>query len=286
MSELDLTKFKALVFDCYGTLVDWEEGIYQGLQPMLRRVKPSLSSKKEALVAFNAVEVDLQAKYPTMLYRDILAHTHAELAARLQGKPTRPDDGHSVAVTELAPHAGGQTSSSMTTAGSSSAANQVAPSSGLKEEDITFANSIAGWQPFPDTIPALVTLSKYYKLAILSNVDNDSFAFTRALLESSAEYPFKFDAVYTAQDIGSYKPDVANFKYALKNLHEEFGIEKHEVLVTAGSLAHDHVPANQLGLNSVWIAREGAAVAQEPVATYDMKFSTLGEMAGEVVRQR
>ena len=236
---------------------------------MIQRIKPSISSRRDILLAFTGVETELQAKYPTMLYKDILAHTHAELAARLQNSPSRPDDAQSVAVTSESSNATGDNHGLA-----------------LTEEDITFGNSVGDWKPFPDTIPALKTLSKHYKLTILSNVDNDSFSKTRAVLERSDPHnQFEFDGVYTAQDIGSYKPDLANFEYVLKKLKDNFGIEKHQVLVTAGSLHHDHVPANRLKLNSVWIAREGAVMRQDPVATYDLKFTTLGAMADMVTKQ-
>lgn len=250
---------------------------------MIQRIKPSISSRRDILLAFTNVEKDLQAQYPTMLYKDILAHTHAELAARLQNKPSQPDGAQSVAVTELSTHLGAETGSTMTIAGTSSATGG---SRGLTEEDIAFGNSVGDWKPFPDTIPALKTLSKHYKLTILSNVDNESFSKTRAVLErSDPDNQFEFDGVYTAQDIGSYKPDLANFEYALKKLKDNFEIEKHQVLVTAGSLLHDHLPANQLKLNSVWIAREGAVMRQDPIATYDLKFTTLGAMADMVTKQ-
>jgi 2-haloalkanoic acid dehalogenase type II len=252
---------------------------------MLKRVKPAISSKRDVLLAFTSVETDLQAKYPTMLYRDILAHTHAELAARLQNQSAHPIDSQTIAVTEVSTHSdqASEFQSSVTSAGPSSITDHVAPSHGLTDEDITFGSSVGDWKPFPDTIPALATLSRHYKLIILSNVDNDSFKKTRAVLEhSEPDHQFEFDGVYTAQDIGSYKPDPANFEYVLRKLKDRFGVEKSEVLVTAGSLLHDHLPANQLGLNSVWIAREGAVMRQDPVATYDLKFSTLGAMADRV----
>ena len=34
---MDLQRFRALSFDCYGTLVDWETGILAGLRPVLER---------------------------------------------------------------------------------------------------------------------------------------------------------------------------------------------------------------------------------------------------------
>ena len=30
-AEMKLTDFKALAFDCYGTLIDWETGMIEGL---------------------------------------------------------------------------------------------------------------------------------------------------------------------------------------------------------------------------------------------------------------
>ncbi len=91
---------------------------------------------------------------------------------------------------------------------------------------------------FPDTVPALQTLKKYYKLVILSNIDNESIART-------VSGPLKgvdFDAVYTAENIGSYKPDLKNFRYLVENV-KELGVEKGEILHTAQSLTHDCVPA-------------------------------------------
>ena len=83
---------------------------------------------------------------------------------------------------------------------------------------------------FPDSSDALVELSKHYKLVVLSNVDRTSFAFAREKLEAGR---FTFDQVCTAQDIGSYKPDPANFVFALKVIKDNYGIEKDQVLSTA-----------------------------------------------------
>ncbi len=37
-----LTDFSALTFDCYGTLIDWETGIWDALQPLILHVAQSL----------------------------------------------------------------------------------------------------------------------------------------------------------------------------------------------------------------------------------------------------
>ena len=123
---------------------------------MLRRIhSPFADSKAETLLAFNSVETDLQAKYPTMLYADILAHAHAELASRLANKPSQTSVPTTAAVTEHST----SDQSQATTAGPSSTVDPVISSSkGLTEEDIAFGKSIAKWRPFPDTIAALATL--------------------------------------------------------------------------------------------------------------------------------
>jgi 2-haloacid dehalogenase len=93
-----------------------------------------------------------------------------------------------------------------------------------------------------------------------------------------------FDAVYTAQDIGSYKPDPRNFTYLLDRLREA-GFDKSQILHVAQSLFHDHVPANAIGLASAWIDRRGdsgGSGATAPVTgnvRYDFRFPTLAALA-------
>ena len=85
-------------------------------------------------------------------------------------------------------------------------------------------------------------------MIIFSNVDRASFA------ASDAKIGVEFDAVYTAEDIGSYKPNLNNFKYMLDKL-AGMGIAKAAILHTAQSLFHDHAPAKALGLARCWIDR-------------------------------
>ena len=115
-------------------------------------------------------------------------------------------------------------------------------------ECAAYGRSVRDWPPFGDTIAALEVLKRHYKLVILSNVDNESFAASNEKLEVA------FDAVYTAEDCGSYKPSARNFDYMLAKL-ATLGIGKHDILHTAESLFHDHVPAKRIGLASCWIHR-------------------------------
>jgi 2-haloacid dehalogenase len=112
-------------------------------------------------------------------------------------------------------------------------------------ERAALAASVGDWPPFPDTVEALQSLARRFRLAILSNVDDDLFALTARHL------PVDFAAVITAQQVGSYKPDRRNFQFALARL----GVPADRVLHVAQSLFHDIVPAKELGLAAVWINR-------------------------------
>ena len=142
----------------------------------------------------------------------------------------------------------------------------------------TYGGSVGDWPAFSDTVEALRYLKQHYKLVILSNVDNESFA------RSNQKLAVEFDAIYTAEDVGSYKPSLRNFEYMLGKL-TTVGIAKGDILHTAESLFHDHGPANQMGLASCWIHRRHAAggfgATMDPGAMprFDFKFTSLGELA-------
>ncbi len=152
-----LTDFSVLTFDCYGTLIDWETGIWDALQPLLMENGSDAVNRKEALEAFGAEENEQEARTPSMLYPQLLARVHRAVAKRF-GLLTR------------------------------------------EELDSAFAASLPHWPAFPDTAAALRSLKRRYRLVILSNVHREGFA------ASNRKLGVRFDAVYTAEDIGSYKP--------------------------------------------------------------------------------
>jgi 2-haloacid dehalogenase len=141
-----------------------------------------------------------------------------------------------------------------------------------------FGASIKDWPAFPDSAEALADLKQHYRLVILSNVDRASFA------HSNDKLGVEFDAIYTAQDIGSYKPDPRNFDYLLARLAEQ-GIAREQILHTAESLYHDHIPAKRFGLATCWIHRRagrmghGATRRPDTEVQPDFRFPTLGAMA-------
>jgi 2-haloacid dehalogenase len=121
------------------------------------------------------------------------------------------------------------------------------------------------WAPFPDTVQSLKKLKENYRLAILSNVDDELFSVSNQLLE------VEFDYIVTAQQLGSYKPDHRNFIKAL----EIFKVDPTEHLHVAQSIYHDIVPANQLGLNKVWVNRYGEPERTDPAEFPDLEVPDL-----------
>lgn len=103
------------------------------------------------------------------------------------------------------------------------------------------------WPVFPEVVDALRKLKERYKLAVISNVDDDLFAGTARALG------VEFDAVITAEQVGSYKPDLRNFDAA----SDRMGVDRRKWLHVAESLYHDIAPANRLGIKSVWVSRAG-----------------------------
>ena len=77
------SRYRALSFDCYGTLIDWETGIWDALQPVIAASGRSDVTRARALSMFARHETALQAGNPRMLYRDLLAGVHRRFAEEL-----------------------------------------------------------------------------------------------------------------------------------------------------------------------------------------------------------
>ncbi|HEX6014893.1 MAG TPA: haloacid dehalogenase type II [Geminicoccaceae bacterium] len=145
------------------------------------------------------------------------------------------------------------------------------------EEDRRFGASVPEWPAFADSASSLQYLERHYKLVILSNVDRASFR------GSNAKLGVTFESVYTAQDVGSYKPDLRNFAYVLARLGEK-GVAPDRILHTAQSLFHDHAPAKAAGLACAWIDRRhgtqgwGATPPPPAEVQVDFHFPSLAAM--------
>jgi 2-haloacid dehalogenase len=228
---LDLTRFKALTFDCYGTMIDWETGIFSALRPILTAHNQSIPDS--ALLELYS-ELELKAEQGEFLrYRDVLQSVVRGFGARL----------------------------------------------GFSSTDVearSLPESLASWQPFPDTVEALRKLKSRYQLAVISNVDDDLFA-------SAPKLGVAFNHVITAQQAGCYKPCMKIFKLA----EDRIGVSREQWLHVGQSIYHDVIPAQSLGIATVWVnrpsPRPGAGAAKAASGKPDLEvpdLETLAKLAG------
>jgi 2-haloacid dehalogenase len=126
-------------------------------------------------------------------------------------------------------------------------------------------DSLKSWMPFPDTVDALQVLKKRFKLAIISNIDDDLFALTAKHLK------VEFDWIITAEQVKSYKPSLHNFKFAIGKI----GISPEKILHVAQSIYHDIIPAKKLGLTTVWLNRKKEFGAEYGTAQPDLEVPDL-----------
>ena len=143
------------------------------------------------------------------------------------------------------------------------------------EDDVDcLSASLPDWPIFPDAGPALLTLKQRYKLAIISNVDDDLFA------GSARALGVEFDAVITSQQAKAYKPNPRSFELA----ETVMGVDKERWLHVGESLYHDIEPANRLGIRSVWVNRPDRGGGTRPIdAKPDLTVPDLAALAGILV---
>jgi 2-haloacid dehalogenase len=231
MNGLDLSAFRALTFDCYGTIIDWEAGILGALRPILHAHGVE-AGDDELLEAFGAAEAEVEAG-PYKRYHDVLGDVLVRIARDRGFEPT------------------------------------------VAEVD-AFGHSVGDWPAFPDSVEALKSLASRFRLGVITNCDDDLFEASRRRLGVN------FDPVVTAQQVGGYKPDHRNFEV----MFERLGLPREQILHVAQSLFHDHVPAKELGLSTVWVdrrqGRAGGGATKPATASPDLvvpDLRTLAELA-------
>ncbi len=228
-----LRDYQALTFDVYGTLIDWETGIFCALRPLTDRLETQ-PTRDEVLEAHARYESAQQRATPTERYSDLLAVVYRRLAEQWR-----------LAVDW--------------------------------QECVTYGQSVGLWPVFDDSAEALRYLKEHYRLFVLSNVDNDSFA------RSNEKLGVVFDEVFSAEDIGAYKPSDRNFSFMIEQL-STLGIGRSAILHTAESMFHDHAPANRAGLASCHIYRRagkkgfGATMPPATMPRCDFRFESMAAL--------
>jgi 2-haloacid dehalogenase len=225
---LDFSRFAILTFDCYGTLINWEDSILRCLNRIL-----AAHSKDTDDATLLQLYGDFEASAEQgecRCYRDVLHSVVDQFGERFGFAPGDQEAG-------------------------------------------SLAESLKKWKPWPDTIAALRVLETHFQLAIISNVDDDLFAATRPQLEVD------FAQIITAQQARAYKPSLKIFELALSRI----GVPAHRVLHVGQSLYHDVIPAQLLGLATVWVnrpsARSGVGAVKAATAHPDLQVASLAELA-------
>jgi 2-haloacid dehalogenase len=144
------------------------------------------------------------------------------------------------------------------------------------EQEEQFGGSVVDWPAFPDSHDALVELQKRFKLVVITNCDDDLFA------ASAERLGIKFDEVVTAQQVGSYKPNIQNFHFAHEKVERNLNIPKDKILHVAQSLFHDHAPAKSIGMTTIHISRRGNGAAPAASASPDQVFPDMKSFTSAV----
>ncbi|MHB8214720.1 MAG: haloacid dehalogenase type II [Candidatus Sulfotelmatobacter sp.] len=224
---LDFSRFEVLTFDCYGTLINWEEGILRCLHRILADHGKD-TDDATVLELYGDFEARAeQGEYRR--YREVLQSVVRLFGEQLEFSPTQ-------AETQSLPE------------------------------------SLATWKPWPDTVDALRQLQKRFRLSIISNVDDDLFAAT------APQLGVQFDDIITAQQAGAYKPSLNIFELALSRI----GVPAHRILHVGQSIYHDVIPAQSLGLSTVWVnrpsPRAGVGAVKAAHGQPELQVSSLAEL--------
>jgi 2-haloacid dehalogenase len=231
---LDFSRFEILTFDCYGTLINWENGI---LRCMHRILAAHGRDTDDATILQLYGDCEARAEQgPYRCYREVLQSVVSQFGEELIFAPT-------------------------------------------DEETRSLPESLRDWPPWPDTVSALRELQKHFRLAIISNVDDDLFAATQPQLGA------KFEQVITAQQASAYKPSLKIFELALSRI----GVPAHRILHVGQSIYHDIIPAQSLGLSTVWVnrpsPRAGIGAVKAAEGRPELEVPSLAQLVSACARQ-
>jgi 2-haloacid dehalogenase len=189
-----------VTFDVYGTLIDWETGVYEAFRKEAARDGFTID-REELIRNFHEIEREIEGgSYE--LYAEVLRRTAVEIARRLDW-PLEPSR------------------------------------SGF------LPDSVQRWPPFKETNTQLNKVTKRFATGLISNIDDKLLGQTRRHI------PHDFDLVVTAQQVRSYKPDMAHFNECARRM----GGKKGWVHISA-SLYHDVEPCAKNKIPVIWVNRK------------------------------
>jgi 2-haloalkanoic acid dehalogenase type II len=226
-------KIRCVTFDCYGTLIDWEQGITRALLAI-----PKLAGRRELVKQLVAnreeIEKTLLVSAPDLPSED----SPDERYESLDYRPYREILAESILLTcdvegiELDP-----------------------------AEAQSAAATMSEWEPFADTREALEEIRSRFPVAILSNVEDEVIA------SAIRKLGIPFDLVITAQKVESYKPSPDHWYAAMHELEAD----EEELFHLAASPFHDLETATLLGIPCGYVNRSGHPLLPEADPLFTVK---------------
>ncbi len=197
---------KFITFDCYGTLIQWDQGLQKAVKEILARYGRSDLPAKQFIEVYDDAEHRIEQEPPHRPFKVVAGEGLKEAMGKL-GLPFAAEDA-SILI-----------------------------------------ESISRMGPFPEVPDVLRRLRERYKLAIISNTDDDLIA------GNVRNIGVPIDHVITAQQAGAYKPSRKIFEHA----HRVLGVTVEEVVHVAASMRLDIQACKELGIRCIWINRRGEA---------------------------
>ncbi|MBJ7347321.1 MAG: HAD-IA family hydrolase [Thermoleophilaceae bacterium] len=206
---------KWVTFDIYGTLIDWENGVYEAFKAEAERTDFALPDKNKVTEAFMRHQQAIKSgSYE--LYAEVLRRTALAVAEEFEWD--------------------------------------------LESSRSNFLPlSVERWKPFREANAALDRIAKKYKVGLVGNIDDKLLVMSRRHIRSD------FDIVVTAQQVRSYKPELAHFKECQRRI----GTKKDWIHV-GSSYFYDVAPALANKLPAIWVNRKGEKLTskeKKPTAT-------------------
>ena len=200
---------KAITFDCYGTLVQWHRAVREAALAVLsRHLRQGEDSAEDKAAA--------------------LANRLREAAVAQQQRP--PFHSYKSVLRSSLDEALAETGYTAT-----------------MDDQETLLSILRRIEPHPEVPAALDRLRARYRLAIISNTDDDLIAGTVAAIGTPIDF------VITAQQAQAYKPDHRLFLHA----YAAMGVMKDETVHVGMGQFTDMKVCHELGIQSIWIDRMG-----------------------------
>jgi 2-haloacid dehalogenase len=199
---------KFIAFDCYGTLVQWHSALLTGVRSVLaQHVEATGMDETQVTETVEALRTFSMEQQQRPPYRDYKTILQSSLDEVIVSKKLSPQPNDA-------------------------------------ETLLSYLRTI---QPHPEVPAALKRLRAQFRLAIISNTDDDLIAGTVAAIGVPIDY------VITAQQARAYKPDHRLFLHA----HSVMGVAPDETIHVGMGQVTDLKVCHELGIRAVWIDRLG-----------------------------